>query len=138
MTAYDDNNVFAKIMRGELPSQKVFEDEKTMVIMDIMPRSPGHCLVIPKAPSRNLYDIAIEDLAAVSATVQTMVKTVTKAFGADGVTIQQFNEAAAGQEVFHTHVHVLPRHEGVKLNPPGNMGDMDEIAANADKIRAAL
>ena len=138
MTAYDNDNVFAKIMRGELPGQKVYEDDKTLVIMDIMPRSPGHCLVIPKAPSRNLYDIAADDLAAVSATVQRMVKAVTKAFGADGVTIQQFNEAAAGQEVFHTHVHILPRHDGVKLNPPGNMGDMDEIAANADKIRSAV
>ena len=138
MTAYDNDNVFAKIMRGDLPSHKVYEDDKTLVIMDIMPRSPGHCLVIPKAPSRNLYDISVGDLAAVSATVQSMVKAVTKAFGADGVTIQQFNEAAAGQEVFHTHVHILPRHEGVRLNPPGNMGDMDEIAANAEKIRAAV
>ena len=138
MTAYDNDNVFAKIMRGEIPSQQVYEDDKTLVIMDIMPRSPGHCLVIPKAPSRNLFDIAGDDLAAVAATVQTMVKAVTKAFGADGVTIQQFNEAAAGQEVFHTHIHILPRHEGVKMSPPGNMGDMDEIAANADKIRAAL
>ncbi len=138
MTAYDNDNVFAKIMRGELPGHKVFEDDKTFVIMDIMPRADGHCLVLPKAPSRNLYDIGAEDLAAVATTVQTMVKAVTKAFGADGVTIQQFNEAAAGQEVFHTHVHVLPRHEGVKLRPPGNMGDMDAVAGHADKIRRAL
>ncbi|MEM7424936.1 MAG: HIT family protein [Pseudomonadota bacterium] len=138
MTAYDNDNVFAKIMRGEIPSQTVYEDDRTFVIMDIMPRAEGHCLVIPKAPSRNLYDIDPADLAAVATTVQTMVKAVTSAFDAEGVTIQQFNEAAAGQEVFHTHVHILPRHAGVKLNPPGNMGDMDVIAANAEKIRAAL
>ena len=139
MTAYDNDNVFAKIMRGELPGQKVYEDDKTLVIMDIMPRSPGHCLVIPKAPSRNLYDIAADDLAAVSATVQRMVKAVTKAFGADGVTIQQFNEEAGGQVVFHLHFHVLPRQAGERLRPhTGDMQKPEVLKANADRIRAAL
>ena len=110
---YDDQNVFAKILRGELPSHKVYEDNMTLVIMDIMPRGDGHILVIPKAPSRNIFDISQEDLNAVMATVQKMARTVIKAFDADGTTIQQFSEPAGGQVVFHTHVHVIPRFDGV-------------------------
>ena len=137
--AYDDQNVFAKILRGELPSHKIYEDDKTAVIMDIMPRGDGHILVIPKAPSRNIFDIAEEDLFAVMATVKKMAATVVKAFNADGTTIQQFSEPAGGQVVFHTHVHVIPRFDGVKLRPhTGEMADNDVLAANADKIRAAL
>jgi histidine triad (HIT) family protein len=115
MTTYDDQNVFAKILRGELPAHKIYEDDKTIAIMDIMPRADGHALVIPKAASRNILDISADDLAAVHATVQKLAQAAGKAFGADGVTIQQFNESAGGQVVFHTHVHVIPRHEGVKL-----------------------
>lgn len=137
--AYDDQNVFAKILRGELPSHKVFEDDQTFVMMDIMPRGDGHILVIPKAPSRNILDIAPDDLAAVMATVQKMALTVIKAFGADGTTIQQFSESAGGQVVFHTHVHVIPRFEGVSLKPhTGEMADNEMLAAQAEKIRAAL
>ncbi|WP_299481837.1 HIT family protein [uncultured Roseibium sp.] len=137
--AYDDQNVFAKILRGELPSHKVFEDEKTLVIMDIMPRGDGHILVIPKAPSRNIFDIEPVDLNAVMATVQKMARTVVKAFGADGTTIQQFSEPAGGQVVFHTHVHIIPRFEGVSLKPhTGEMADNDLLAEQADQIRAAL
>ncbi len=137
--AYDDQNVFAKILRGELPSHKVYEDDKTLVIMDIMPRGDGHVLVIPKAPSRNILDIAPDDLNAVMATTQTMAKVVIKAFDADGTTIQQFSEPAGGQVVFHTHVHVIPRFEGVSLKPhTGAMADNDLLAAQAEKIRAAL
>lgn len=138
MPDYDPENVFAKILRGEIPSNRVYEDDDTIALMDIMPRSDGHLLVIPKTPCRNMLDATPEQLAAVMATVQKMAKAVKAAFDADGVTIQQFNEAAGGQEVFHLHVHVLPRHEGVSLRPPGNMGDFDEIAQHADKIRAAL
>lgn len=141
MTApsYDDQNVFAKIMRGEIPSHTVYEDDKTQVIMDIMPRGDGHILVIPKAPSRNILDIAPDDLNAVMATVQKMAHAVIKAFDADGTTIQQFSEPAGGQVVFHTHVHVIPRFDGVKLRPhTGEMADNDILAANAGKIRAAL
>ncbi|MEO0976684.1 MAG: HIT family protein [Pseudomonadota bacterium] len=139
LPAYDDQNVFAKILRGELPSHTVFEDEKTLVIMDIMPRGDGHILVVPKAPSRNILDIEPEDLNAVMATVQKMARTVIKAFGADGTTIQQFSEPAGGQVVFHTHVHVIPRFEGVSLRPhTGEMADNDVLAANAEKIRAVL
>ncbi len=138
MTAYDPENVFAKILRGEIPSNRVYEDEDTIALMDIMPRADGHLLVIPKTPCRNMLDATPEQLAAVMATVQKMARTVKDAFDADGVTVQQFNEAAGGQEVFHLHVHVLPRHEGVAMRPPGKMGDFDLIAEHADKIRSAL
>ncbi|MEP3668834.1 MAG: HIT family protein, partial [Roseibium sp.] len=110
-----------------------------LVIMDIMPRGDGHVLVIPKPPSRNILDIATEDLNAVMATVQKMARAVIKAFDADGTTVQQFSEPAGGQVVFHTHVHVIPRFEGVALRPhTGEMADNDVLAANAEKIRAAL
>ncbi|MBG6158444.1 histidine triad (HIT) family protein [Labrenzia sp. EL_159] len=136
---YDDQNVFAKILRGELPSHKIYEDDKTLVIMDIMPRGDGHILVIPKAPSRNILDIETDDLNAVMATVQKMAHTVIKAFGADGTTIQQFSEPAGGQVVFHTHVHVIPRFEGISLKPhTGEMADNDLLAGHAEKIRKAL
>ncbi|MBG6165809.1 histidine triad (HIT) family protein [Labrenzia sp. EL_13] len=136
---YDDQNVFAKILRGELPSHKIYEDDKTFVIMDIMPRGDGHILVIPKAPSRNILDIETDDLNAVMATVQKMAHTVIKAFGADGTTIQQFSEPAGGQVVFHTHVHVIPRFEGISLKPhTGEMADNDLLAGHAEKIRKAL
>ena len=139
MTAYDDSNVFAKILRGELPAHKVYEDEKTIVIMDIMPRGDGHALVLPKAPSRNILDIADDDLAAVAKTVKKVARAVKQAFAADGVTIQQFNEGAGGQVVFHTHVHVIPRHEGVALKPhTGQMADQKLLADHAAKIRATL
>lgn len=139
MPEYDDQNVFAKILRGELPAHKLYEDDKTLAIMDIMPRADGHVLVIPKAPSRNIRDIAIADLSAVMATAKKMSHAVMKAFEADGVTVQHFCEPAGGQVVFHTHVHVLPRHEGVSLRPhTGEMADNDVLAANAEKIRAAL
>lgn len=139
MTSYDENNVFAKILRGELPCHKVFEDEKTLVFMDVMPRSRGHCLVIPKNPSRNLLDIAPQDLWAVTDSVQKIAKAAKKALNADGITIQQFNEVAAGQEVFHTHVHILPRYDGVPLGRPGIMSDDQEaLAEQARAIAAAL
>ncbi|WP_186389189.1 HIT family protein [Stappia sp. TSB10P1A] len=137
--AYDDQNVFAKILRGELPAQKVYEDDRTLVIMDIMPRGDGHVLVIPKAPSRNILDIAEDDLNAVMKTVQKMAHAVVRAFDADGTTIQQFSESAGGQVVFHTHIHVIPRFAGVAMRPhTGEMADQAVLAANADKIRAAL
>ena len=138
MSAYDPENVFARILRDEIPSNRVYEDEHTVALMDIMPRSDGHLLVIPKTPCRNLLDTSSEQLAAVMETVQKMAHAVKAAFDADGVTVQQFNEAAGGQEVFHLHVHVLPRHEGVPMRPPGKMGDFDLIARHADKIREVL
>ena len=139
MTPYDDQNIFAKIMRGELPCEKLYEDDDTFVIMDIMPRAPGHCLVLPKSPARNILDIEPSSLAAVSRTTQVMARAVMKAFEADGVTIQQFNESAGGQVVFHLHVHIIPRHEGVSMERPASQMEKPEtLKINADKIRAAL
>lgn len=135
---YDPENIFAKILRGEIPSVAVYENDATLAFMDIMPRAPGHLLVIPKTPARNFLDATPDQMAAVMATVQKLSHAVMRAFGADGVTLQQFNEAAGGQEVFHLHVHVLPRHTDVGLTPHGVMADMDEVQANAVKIRAAL
>ncbi len=136
--SYDNDNIFAKILRGEIPSEKLYEDEDTYVFMDIMPRADGHCLIIPKTPCRNMLDATPEQLTACLKTVQKMGHAVMKAFGAEGVTVQQFNEAAGGQEVFHLHYHVLPRHEGVKLRPPGTMADFAVLKEQADKIRAAI
>ncbi|SLN29923.1 HIT family protein [Ruegeria meonggei] len=138
MTAYDPDNIFAKILRGEIPSTRVYEDDDTLAFMDIMPRADGHLLVIPKTPCRNLLDASPAQLAAVMATTQKLSHAVVNAFGADGVTIQQFNEAAGGQEVFHLHFHVLPRHADVSLRAPGQMGDFDVIAQHAEQIKAAL
>jgi len=136
--SYDPDNIFAKILRGELPCHKLYEDEATFAFMDIMPRADGHCLVIPKTPCRNLLDASAEQLAAVMVTTQKMSRAVMAAFGAGGVTVQQFNEAVGGQEVFHLHFHVLPRHEGDRLRPPGVMADQAVLAEQAGKIRAAL
>lgn len=138
-TEYDSNNIFAKILRGEMPCHKVYENDNTMAFMDIMPRGDGHCLVIPKSPARNLLDADTQDIAHVMATVQRLSRGVMKAFDADGITIQQFNEPAGGQIVFHLHVHVIPRFDGVKLKPhTGTMEDQDVLKENADKIRRAM
>ena len=135
---YDPENIFAKILRGELPCHKVYEDDQTFVLMDIMPRADGHMLVIPKTPARNVLDATPAQLSSVMATVQKMSHAGIKAFSADGITVQQFNESAGGQIVFHLHVHILPRHDGDKLRPPGTMADDDVLETHAEKIRAAL
>ncbi len=137
--AYDNNNIFAKILRGEIPSHKLYEDDDTFAFMDIMPRGDGHCLVIPKKPSRNMFDVDPDSLAAVMRTVQIVSRAAVEAFDADGLTIQQFNEPAGGQVVFHLHFHVIPRFTGVSLRPhSGKMEDQDVLKANAEKIRAAI
>jgi histidine triad (HIT) family protein len=137
--AYDPSNVFAKILRGELPAHKLYEDDDTFAFMDIMPRGPGHCLVIPKKPARNVLDVDPDSLAAVMRTVQKLAHAAMKGMDAQGVTIQQFNEPAGGQVVFHLHVHVIPRFDGVAMKPPASqMEDNDVLAANAEKIRAAI
>ncbi len=135
---YDSDNIFAKILRGEIPSFKVYEDDKTLCFMDIMPRVPGHCLVIPKTSCVNILDATPAQLSACMETVNKVANGAMKAFDADGITLQQFSEAAGGQEVFHLHFHILPRHEGQKVGPHGVMGDMDEIKANGEKLTAAL
>ncbi|UOA27195.1 HIT family protein [Pseudosulfitobacter sp. DSM 107133] len=136
--SYDDQNIFAKILRGEIPNVTVYEDDDTLCFMDIMPRADGHCLVIPKTPCRNMLDASPAQLAACMKTVNKVANAAMTAFDADGITLQQFNEAAGGQEVFHLHFHILPRHTGTALRPPGKMGDMETIAAHAKAVSAAL
>jgi histidine triad (HIT) family protein len=136
---YDDSNIFAKILRGEIPSHKVYEDADTLVFMDAMPQAPGHTLIVPKAKSRNLLDADPDVLAGMGPVVQRVARAVKAAFAADGVTVVQFNEAASGQTVFHLHYHVIPRHEGVPLMPHSREMEKPEVlAAYADKIRKAL
>ena len=139
MPAYDPNNAFAKILRGEFPCYKVYEDEHTLAFLDIMPRSAGHTLVVPKAPARNILDIKVEDYLHVARATHKIAAAAKKAFDADGITIQQFNETAGGQVVFHLHVHVMPRHIGVALLPPASRkGDAKVLEDNAAKLIAAL
>jgi histidine triad (HIT) family protein len=139
MSTYDSQNIFAKILRGEIPCHRIYEDEVALAFMDIMPRSPGHCLVIPKAPARNLLDIAPETLAALSTRVQLVALAAKKALGADGITLQQFSESAGGQEVFHLHFHILPRWEGQMMTRhPAPKADTATLAEQAAKIRAAI
>ena len=139
MPPYDPSNVFAKILRGELPAIKVYEDADTLAFMDIMPRGDGHVLVIPKVEARNILDIAPEALGKLAIAVQKVAKAAKTAMQADGVTIQQFNEAAGGQVVFHIHVHIIPRFDGVPLRPhTGTMAPADQLAVHAETIRAAL
>lgn len=135
---YDPSNIFAKILRGEMPCHKVYEDAHTFVFTDIMPRADGHALVLPKAPSRNILDANPDDLGHLIATVQRVARAAKAAFKADGVTVQQFSESAGGQVIFHTHVHVLPRFDGVNLRPPGIKGDDSRIAQNAATLGKAM
>jgi histidine triad (HIT) family protein len=139
MTAYDPNNPFAKILRGEFPCHKVYEDDHVLAFLDIMPRVPGHTLVIPKAPARNILDIKVEDYLHVARATHKVAAAAKQAFNADGVTVQQFNEPAAGQVVYHLHVHVMPRHEGVQMLPPASRKeDVKVLESNATKLAAAL
>jgi len=138
-SAYDSSNIFAKILRGEIPSYKVYEDDHSIAFMDVMPQAPGHTLVLPKQPSRNLLDASPETLAHLIQTVQKVANAVQQAFDADGIYIVQFNEPSAGQTVFHLHFHVIPRHEGTALKPhSGKMEDGAALSENAHKIIEAL
>jgi histidine triad (HIT) family protein len=139
MASYDSNNVFAKILRGELPCHKVYEDEGAFAFLDIMPRAPGHTLIVPKAPARNLMDVAPDDLAHLIKVVQKIAVAATKVFDADGITLQQFNEAAGGQVVFHLHFHVIPRKNAVPMKPPATYKeDTGVLSDQALKLSAAL
>ena len=139
MASYDPNNVFAKILRGELPAYKVYEDDRAFAFLDIMPRTPGHTLVIPKASARNILDVAPDDLAHVMKVAQKIAKASMKVFNADGVTVQQFSEPAGGQVVFHLHVHVMPRQAGVPLKPPASFKEDPAVLSDqALRLAAAL
>ena len=137
--AYDENNIFAKVLRGEIPCHKIYEDEDTLAFLDIMPRTDGHVLVITKEKARDLFDVRPEALAKLMAVVQKLAPKIKDAVGAEGVLIQQFNGAAAGQTVFHLHIHIVPRNEGQALKPhAGKMKDQAKLAATAEKIRKKL
>jgi histidine triad (HIT) family protein len=137
--AYDENNIFAKVLRREIPCHKLYEDEDTLAFLDIMPRTEGHTLVITKEKARDLFDVRPEALAKLMAVVRKLAPQIRDVVGAEGVLIQQFNGAAAGQTVFHLHVHIVPRKEGELLKPhAGKMEDQAKLAATAEKIRKAL
>ncbi|MBN9499804.1 MAG: HIT family protein [Afipia sp. 62-7] len=139
MTAYDTQNVFAKVLRGEIPSYKVYENDHTFAFLDIMPRSPGHTLVIPKAPVRGLLDISVDDFTEVARTTKKIAVAAVKAFGADGVIIQQFSEPASGQVVLHLHMHIMPMKEGIELLPAQTVkADPGVLEQHAATLIAAL
>jgi len=140
VTAYDPANIFGKIIRGEIPAHKVYEDADVLVMMDIFPQSRGHALVIPKAASRNLFDADPAVLAKAVTHVQRVANAVHKAMASDGIRIAQFNEAPAGQSVFHLHFHVIPVYEGAPVGRHGESGKADdaELAAQARAIAAHL
>lgn len=139
MTAYDDQNVFAKILRGEIPCFEVFRDDRSFAFLDVMPRSPGHTLVIPRAPARGILDIADDDLAAVARTAKRVAVAAMKAFDAEGIILQQFSEPASGQVVLHLHMHVMPVKAGVALLPAQTRKeDMAVLADHAKRMIAAI
>ena len=138
MASYDGNNIFAKILRGELPSHKILENDKVLAFLDIMPRAPGHALVIPKVAARTIFDIAPDDLAHVIRATQKVARAAMTVFSADGMTIHQFNEPAGGQVVFHLHVHVIPRHGRRAIETARNLGNPAVLADQAARLVAAL
>ena len=139
MASYDPNNIFAKILRGELPCYKVYEDDKAFAFLDIMPRAPGHTLVLPKTAARNILDVSPDDLAHVHIVAQRIAKAAMSVLAADGITIQQFNEGPGGQVVFHLHVHVIPRKAGAMMKPPASEKEKPEVLAEqAKQLAAAL
>lgn len=136
---YDVNNVFAKILRGEIPAAKVYETETVLAFMDVMPQSDGHTLVIPKAQARNFFDAEPEVLADLIKATQIVARAVKHAFDPDGIRIAQFNDPAAGQTVFHLHFHIIPCYEGQPLRAHSReMADPAVLKAHAEKIKAAL
>jgi histidine triad (HIT) family protein len=137
--AYDPDNIFAKILRGEIPSVKVYEDAKTLAFMDVMPEADGHVLVVPKEGAENILNLSADGLSAMMATVQKVARAVDKALEPDGILLKQYNRPAAGQSVFHVHFHIVPRWEGVTLAPHGKvMVEAARLEPIAAKIRRAL
>jgi histidine triad (HIT) family protein len=137
--SYDNDNIFAKILRGEIPAAKVFEDEHTLAFMDVMPQADGHTLVIPKVEAENIFDIPDEALARLMATTRRVARAVADAFEPDGVLISQLNGPAAGQSVFHIHFHVIPRYSDTPLKGHARgMADSELLQQHAARVRAAL
>jgi histidine triad (HIT) family protein len=137
--AYDSSNVFAKILRGEIPSVKVYEDEATLAFMDVMPSAEGHTLVIPKEQSENIFDLSPKGAEALMRTTQKVARAVKKAIGCPGIMIMQLNGGAAGQSVFHVHFHIVPRHAGLEAKLHGKgMVDPKTLVPIAEMIKAAL
>jgi histidine triad (HIT) family protein len=137
--AYDNDNIFAKILRNEIPATRVYEDDETLAFMDVMPQSPGHTLVIPKQSAENLFDLDLTAGTAVLRTAQKVARAVETALHADGIMLNQFNGPVAGQTVFHFHVHIVPRYEGVPLRQhSGVMEDSTKLEQQAVKIREAM
>jgi len=136
---YDPNNIFAKILRGEAPCVKVYEDGVSLAFMDVMPRADGHTLVIPKVAARTLLDMQPDDLARFMPSVLRVARAVKTGLEADGLTLMQFNEEVGGQQVFHLHFHILPRWPGVDLLPPGGpFQPAEALKPYAQRIIAAL
>jgi histidine triad (HIT) family protein len=137
--AYDPNNIFAKILRGEIPALKILEDEHVLAFMDIMPWSDGHTLVIPKVAARNLFEVPPDALARLIERTQIVALAVQKAFKPDGLRLVQNNEPAAGQTVFHLHMHIVPCYDGIPLRIHElKMADQAVLRAHADRIRKEL
>ncbi len=137
--SYDKNNIFAKILRGEIPCVRVYEDDRTLAFMDVMPEAEGHVLVVPREDAQDILDLSAEGLAAMMATVQRVARAMDKALAPDGILLKQYNRAAAGQSIFHVHFHVVPRWEGVTLAPHGKvMVDAAKLEPIAAKIRSQL
>jgi histidine triad (HIT) family protein len=136
---YDRSNIFAKIIRGEIPSVKVYEDERTLAFMDVMPQANGHVLVVPKEDAENIFDLSPEGLAAMMATTQKVAKAVRKALACPGLMLVQLNGSAAGQSVNHIHMHIIPRTGGIDLKfHAREMAAPQTLEPIAAKIRAAL
>ena len=137
--AYDPNNIFARMVRGEIPCIRVFEDADTIAFMDIMPQADGHTLVIPKVAGENLYETSPESVAAAIRTTQKVARAVQKAFAAPGVIVTQFNGSTAGQTVFHLHFHIVPVYTSGGWRPHAReKADPAVLEAHATRIRAAL
>ena len=136
---YDSQNIFAKILRGEIPCVKIYEDAKTLAFMDVMPESDGHVLVVPKEPAQDIFDLSADGLTAMMLTTQKVAKAVDKALRPDGIQLKQYNRAPAGQSIFHVHFHIVPRWEDVGLAPHGKvMVEAAKLEPIAAKIRSAL
>lgn len=135
---YDDSNIFAKILRGEIPCHKVYEDDKTLAFMDVMPQATGHVLIIGKYPAVELTDLPLEYATAIFATAQKVIKAQRQVLGTQGVVQLQLNDKSAGQSVFHYHMHLIPTHLHNLGEHESQMADMDELAKLAEQLRLAL